>query len=95
MIFDSEPSPETTEAIVAARSQFRIRRKLAVIATIALSASWGATVPFVAGFPLYSFWESVGKYLLILSMGLILVWGYLVRSAVNSWALLSSLENEY
>jgi len=95
MIFDSELSPEKAEAIVATRSQLKTRKKWAVVATIALLITGGATVPFVSGFPLHSYWESVGKYLVMVSMALIVVWGSLVRATVNSWALLGKLENEY
>jgi hypothetical protein len=95
MIFDSINRPEKIEGIVSARGEFKTRRKRAILATVALVASSASVIPFLAGQPLYAYWESIGKYLLILAMALVVVWGYLVRAAVNSYARLSGMENEY
>jgi len=95
MIFDSIDNPEKTEAIALAWKQFQDRRKRAIFATVGVVLSCGSVVPFISGQPLYSHWESIGKYLVLLSMALIIIWSYLVRGAVNSYARLSGMENEY
>jgi hypothetical protein len=95
MIFDSIDNPEKTEAIELARKQFLVGRKRAIVATVGLFLSCGSVVPFVSGQLLHSHWESIGKYLVFLSMALILIWSYFVRAAVNSYAQLSGMENEY
>ena len=78
-----------------ARTKFRMHKKRSLIASIALLLSAASVVPFVEGQPLYSYWESVGKYLLILAIVMVVIWGGILRAAINSYAYLSKLENEY
>jgi len=77
-----------------ARGQMRTKARLAIFATAALLIVSGMVVPFLSGHPLHAYWDTFGKYLLMFGMGLVLVWGSLVRSAVNAWALVCKLENE-
>jgi hypothetical protein len=93
MLFDSIDHPAKVEAIAAARKHFQLRRKRAIFGAVAFLLSCGSVIPFISGQPLHSRWESIGKYLVLLSMALILVWSYLARAAVSSYARLSNMEN--
>jgi hypothetical protein len=48
--------------------------------------------PFLAAFPLHHLWESVGKYLLMLSMGLLVVFASYLGLAVSAWFFVREVE---
>jgi hypothetical protein len=72
----------------------RSKIRLAIYMTVAILTVSGAVVPFLSGHSLHAYWDSVGKYLLMLGVGLIVLWGSLVRAAVNAYALVCKSENE-
>ncbi|MGB8479991.1 MAG: hypothetical protein WCE63_14345 [Acidobacteriaceae bacterium] len=83
-----EPSP-SQEEIAGARQDaveyLHIWKKRALYATAAFFLSCAAVSLFLKGFPLHVYWESFGRYLLLLSMALLLPFVACVGIAINSW----------
>lgn len=75
MIFDDAEVPDTKESVEATRQEaqrlVQLWNRRAIIATIAFFLSCGAVYPFLEGRALHSHWNSVGKYLLLLTMALL------------------------
>jgi cell division septal protein FtsQ len=95
MLLDADVIEEKREAATEdARKLMRSRVRLAIYMTAAVLIVSGAVVPFCYGHSLHAYWDSIGKYLVMLGMVLILVWGFAVRAAINAWALVCKLENE-
>jgi hypothetical protein len=91
--------PYTPEEIAQVRphAQARLRRCLKQLgySGLAFFFSCSAVVPFLYGHSLHAHWESFGKYLVLLSMGLLIPF---VGSAVTTfyaWKLLRDLEKTY
>jgi hypothetical protein len=96
MLFDADVLNEERAARKEdARKRMRSKTRLAIYMTIAVLAVSGMVVPFLAGHSLHAYWNLIGKYLSMFDMGLILVWGGLVRAAVNAYALACKLENDF
>jgi hypothetical protein len=89
MVFDFDSPPDNEEEIAAAkedaRKLLRLRTKSAIYATGAFFLSCASVVPFLYGHPLHSYWEPIGKYLVLLSMGLLVPFGILAGIAINTW----------
>jgi hypothetical protein len=87
--FDFDEKPLSLEEIEEIRHHANNllgkQKKRAVIATICFIASCSAVVPFLAGNPLHRYWETVGKYILLLSMGLLIPFGICVGWAWSAW----------
>ena len=95
MLLDADViSEERATATKSARRLLRTNTRLAIYMTAAILVVGGAVVSFSSGHSLHAYWDSIGKYLVMAGMGLILVWGFLVRAAVNAWAVVCKLENE-
>jgi hypothetical protein len=88
MIFDAEETPDTRESVEAAKEQARQLAKLwnrrAAFATIAFVASCAVVYPFLAGHALHRYWDSLGKYLLLLTMALLVPFVMCVGIAINT-----------
>jgi hypothetical protein len=96
MLYDMNDTSETKEEVAAAqqsaRQQLRVWKKRALYAGGALLLSCASVTPFLAGHPLHSHWESFGKYLILLSMALLLPFVLCTGVAINSWVYLHNLE---
>jgi hypothetical protein len=66
-------------------------KKRALYASIAFFLSCAAVSPFLYGQPLHSHWESFGKYLVLLSMALLLPFVYCVTMTFIEWNYLRNL----
>jgi hypothetical protein len=92
MMFDTDENPPSEEELVEARQSarqlLRHRRKQAVYATAAFFLSCASVSPFLEGHSL----ESFGKYLVLLSMGLLLVFIFYVGRAFNAWLFVRDVE---
>ena len=88
MIFDTPVVPETRASLKAARGEAQqlvlLWDRRAAYATVAFVLSCGSVYPFLAGHVLHSYWESFGKYLVLLSMALLLPFVACVGIAINT-----------
>ena len=95
-IYDIDEAPLSEEELAAARQEanetLRLWKKRAVYSTVAFLLSCASVAPFLYGHPLHAYWEAFGKYLVLLSMGLLLPFGICTGIAINSWMYLRSLQ---
>jgi hypothetical protein len=99
MIFDSPEDAALSESERAAveqnaRVRLRVCRRRALYATGAFLLSCASVYPFLSGHWLHSYWESVGKFLLLLSLALMLVSLYGILLLWGAWRLLRDLKSE-
>ena len=66
-------------------------KKRALYATFAFFLSCVSVAPFLYGYPLHAYWESFGRYLLLLSMALLVPFVVCVGIAINAWFFLLNL----
>lgn len=87
--FDFDEKPLSSEEIEEIRhfadNLLRKQKKRAFIATVSFIGSCLAVAPFLAGNPLHQYWETVGKYILLLSMGLLIPFLVCVGWAWSAW----------
>jgi len=67
-------------------------KKQALYASGALLLSSASVSPFLYGHPLHAYWESFGKYWVLLSMALLIPFVVCVGIAINSWFFLRALK---
>lgn len=82
---------ELAEIKYGAEKDLHRWKKRAFYATAAFVLSCASVVPFLYGNPLHVYWESFGKYLVLLSMALLLPFGMCVGIAINSWFYVRAL----
>lgn len=90
-----EPAPSKEELAGAkqdAEEYLRLWKKRALYATLAFVLSCAAVSLFLDGHPLHAYWDSIGKYLLLLSMALLLPFVACVGIALSSWSFLRNLK---
>ena len=96
MMFDTDESPPSEEELIvireSARQVLRCRRKQAAYATAAFFLSCASVSPFLEGHSLHTHWESSGKYLVLLSMGLLLAFIFFMGRAFNAWLFVRDVE---
>ena len=78
--------------LLQARHVMRVRTKQAVYATTAFALVCASVYPFLAGHWLHSYWESWGKFLLLVSMTLWLPYVWVLGRAINAWIFLRSVK---
>jgi hypothetical protein len=95
-IYDLNEAPLTREELEAARQKARLVLQLwkrrAAYSTVAFILSCASVTPFLYGFPLHAHWDSFGKYLVLLSMGLLLPFVVCVGIAISSWIHVREME---
>jgi len=98
MLFDAEidEGPLNKEDIEAlkknARERLRLWKRRALISMTAFFISCASVDPFLAGHPLYSYWETFGKYLVLLSMALLPVFVCCMGLWWGAWRALREIE---
>jgi hypothetical protein len=79
-IFEADDSPSSGEELAAVRQnaeeRLRFWRQRSVLSGLALLVSCLSVSMFLTGHSLHAYWESFGKYLVYLSMGLLLAFLY-------------------
>jgi hypothetical protein len=94
-LFDLDAAPLSKEEVAAvlraAREFAHVWKKRALYSTAAFFLSCASVVPFLYGHSLHAYWNSFGKYLVLLSMALLIPFGICVSIAINSWFYLRSL----
>lgn len=95
MTFDTKEGPLSNEEWEGARHDaeefLRLWRNRALFSTVAFFLSCASVSPFLYGHPLHAYWESIGKYLVLLSMALLIPFVICVGIAINSWFILRKL----
>lgn len=91
--FNEEPlsKDEVAEIRANAKQFLRKQNRRALIATGTFVASCASVAPFLAGNPLHRYWETIGKYLLLVSMGLLVPFLVCVGWAWNAWIYVRDL----
>ena len=77
MIFDNTDEPLTEHEMIASARYLRLvlnfwRGSRTLFFGLALIMSCSSVIPFLAGHALHRYWNSIGKYLVIFSMLLLL-----------------------
>jgi hypothetical protein len=95
-IYDTDEAPLSDEELAAARRDaretLRLWKKRAAYSTAAFFLSCASVAPFLYGYPLHAYWETFGKYLVLLSMVLLLPFGICTGIAISSWMHLRDLQ---
>jgi|SRR5580700_10454059 hypothetical protein len=91
-IFDTSEEPLSKEELIEVREyaneRIRLWRKRSLYSGIALFLSCASVGPFLRGHSLHAHWDSFGKYLVLLSMGLLVVFVYCTGLAWSAWMAL-------
>jgi hypothetical protein len=86
---------EIAEARRNARERLGLWKKRLWYCGPAFTLSCAFVYPFLYGHSLHPYWESFGKYLVLLSMGLLLPFVYCAALTWVAWKLLRDLEEGY
>ena len=96
MNFSAAESPLSEEEIAEvrqiARKRIAVWRSRALYSTVAFFLSCASVYPFLKGHLLHKYWESFGKYLIILSMTLLVVFVYCTGLFWSTWQALRDVE---
>lgn len=88
MIFDAYEEPDTRESVEAARQHaeqlVKLWDKRALSAGLAFLLSCAAVYPFLEDHSLHIHWDSFGKYLVLLSMVLLIPFVMCAGTAINT-----------
>jgi membrane protease YdiL (CAAX protease family) len=94
-ILDSE-SPLSDQEMLEVRQYAKERiglwRRRSIYSTVALLLSCASVYPFLKGHPLPEYWESFGKYLVLLSMALLVVFVLCTGFFYSAWQALRDVE---
>jgi hypothetical protein len=95
-LFDTTQIPPTGEELAAvkqnAKERLRVWKRRSIYSGIALVLSCASVVPFLYGHPLHGYWESFGKYLVLLSMGFLVVFVYCAALFLAALSALRDVE---
>ena len=83
---------ETREVRQYACKYISLWRKRTLYSTLALLLSCASVYLFSDGHPLHGHWQDIGKYLVLLSMGLLLVFVYCAAFWYSAWQALRHVE---
>jgi hypothetical protein len=67
-------------------------RLATILLGVGLAAGMVAVTPFLAGHPLHSRWDSVGKKILLVTMGLFLAFVYVAGTYLTFWKYLRDMK---
>jgi Na+/melibiose symporter-like transporter len=87
-------SEEMAELRQYARERIDLWLKRAFYATTALLVSCGLLYPFLKGHPLHRYWDAFGKYLIFVSMILLVVFIWCTGFCYSAWQALRDVEKE-
>jgi hypothetical protein len=94
-IFDT-PEPLNDEEMVEVREyageRIRLWRRRALYSTVALLLSSAFVYPFLEGHALHKYWELFGKYLVLVSMALLVVFVFCTGLFWSAWQALRDVE---
>ena len=78
--------------LLQARHLVQVRIKQAVYATAVFALVCASVYPFLLGHSLHSYWESWGKFLLLVSMTLLPIYVWVVGRAIGAWIFLCNVK---
>jgi membrane protease YdiL (CAAX protease family) len=90
-IFDSEnplSDQEMLEVKQFAEEHIGLWRKRSIYSPVALLLSCATVYPFLKGHPLHEYWEPFGKYLVLLSMAMLVVLVLCIGFFCSAWQAL-------
>jgi hypothetical protein len=85
---------DLAEAKLNARERLQLWRTRAIYSLVALLLSCASVIPFLYGHSLHRYWESLGKYLVLLSMGLLVVAVHCTGLFCGAWIAARDLEKQ-
>jgi hypothetical protein len=94
-IFDSEGPLSKREMLKVrqyAKEHIGLWRRRSICSIVALLLSCGSVYPFLEGHPLHQYWESFGKYLVLLSMAMLAVFVMCTGFFYSAWQALRDVE---
>jgi hypothetical protein len=99
-IYDMSDEKSLSEKDIAeikeqAADYLRRRRKNALCVTVAFFLTCAVVTLFLAGFPLHAYWDSLGRYILLLTMGLLPVFVVYVGLLWSAWIYRRDIEREF
>lgn len=94
MMFDASNDPANGVEMEELRRYTRAWRRNCFYSTAALLLSCALVYPFLAGHSLHRYWNSIGKNLILLSMVLLLIWGWCTEVFCNAWLAVRKVEKE-
>jgi hypothetical protein len=89
-----DPAEEQDAAKAGARRFYRGSCRKAIYSTVAFFLSCCSVIPFLYGHSLHEYWDVLGKYLVMLSMGLLLPFLYFSATVVNAWIYKRNIEDD-
>jgi hypothetical protein len=75
-----------------AKERIGVWRRRSIYSTIAFVLSCAGVYPFLQGHPLHHCWESFGKYLVLLSMAMLVVFVLSTGFFYSAWQALRDVE---
>jgi hypothetical protein len=92
---NEEPLSEEDVAEVrkVAKTRIKVCQRRAFYSIVALLLNCAVVYPFLEGHQYHNYWESFGKYLVLLSMALLVVSVYCVALFWSAWQALRDFEN--
>ena len=95
-IYDMDEAPLSEEELAAAKQEARETlqrwKKRAFYSTAAFLLSCASVAPFLYGHPLHTYWGALGRYLVLLSMGLLIPFVICTGITISSWTYLRDLQ---
>ena len=79
-------------AVGCAKRLLRIRTRRAIYVTVGFILSCASVVLFSDGFPLHSYWQSLGRFFLLLWMALLVPFVVIVGLAIDAWVGVREME---
>jgi len=89
----SDSEEELAEAKENARRRFEVWRRRSLYSTVLLLLSCASVVPFSKGHSLHVYAEPLGRLLVYLSMGMLLVFLYCTGLFYGAWQCLRDLKS--
>ena|ERR1700729_600044 len=96
-IFDSESplsNQELLEVMQYAKEHIGLWRRRSLYSAVAHLLSCASVYPFLKGHPQHEYWESFGKYLVLLSMATLVVFVLCTGFFYSAWQALRDVEKE-
>ncbi len=89
---EQERKDDLADTIQYATRDLQLWKKRFWYSTLAFFLSCALVVPFLAGHSLHTHWDSFGKYIVLLSMALLLPFVACACIVVNAWKMLHDLK---
>jgi hypothetical protein len=94
-IFDSEDplsDQEMLEVQQYAKEHIGLWRRRSICSIVALVLSCSGVYPFLKGHPLHEYWGAFGKYLVLVSMAMLVVFVFCTGFFYSAWQALRDVE---